>query len=108
MTRRLVPILAVTIVAACGLYRPALAAEPSGPSTPAAPRACSGVTPLFSPPATLSPAPLAAAPPIQMCGCGSSACLGKDAGNSCGTGLTCAPNGHCADSPAFWSCVCIE
>jgi hypothetical protein len=108
MVRRLVLIVALTLVAAGGSYRPALAAEPSGPSTPAAPSACAGVASLFAIPALLSPAALPAAAPLQICGCGDSACMGRVAGTRCGTGGSCVPNGHCVTSPPTWVCVCAE
>lgn len=110
MVRRfiLVPVVAVTLVAAGGLCRAALAAEPSGPSTPAAPSVCAGVASLLSTPALLSPAPLPAAAPLQICGCGDSSCMGKVAGTRCGTGGTCVPNGHCVNSPPTWVCACAE
>lgn len=107
MARRRVLVLAVTLLAAGAFLRPAAAAEPSGPSTPAVPGACSDAAPLLAAPAMLTPAPLPDALPIQQCGCGASVCMGWNAGTTCGTGLTCVAEGHCIDSPAFWRCGCV-
>ncbi len=112
MTRRLMLILAITLLGAGWLVQPALAAEASGPSTPAAPSACSGVSLLLSAPATLSRATLSPATlpavvtPLMICGCGLPVCMNKLAGESCGTGMKCIANGHCDLSPPTYFCDC--